>query len=183
MHGSLTASDQSMPPLHNWVIPAPRKTLVVGVADMVASNDPGAEVVTYSLGSCLGIVIYEPVKKVGGLLHVMLPNSKIDPVKAVRAPFMFVDTGLPRLFHTVYNLGADRGKLIIKAAGGAQFLDPGGVFNIGERNQNALIQLLEQNGFRLQARDLGGVSSRTVRLDMGTGKITIQCPGVQPYHL
>jgi chemotaxis protein CheD len=172
-----------MAPLNKWVIPPPKKTLVVGVADMVASNDASAEVVTYSLGSCLGIVIYEPAKKVGGLLHVMLPDSKIDPAKAASAPFMFVDTGLPRLFHTVYNLGAERGKLIIKAAGGAQFLDPGGVFNIGERNQNALIDLLERNGLRLQARDLGGVSSRTVRLDMETGKITIQCPGVQPYYL
>ena len=172
-----------MPFPNQWVIPAPRKTFVVGVVDMVASNDSGAEIVTYSLGSCLGIVIYEPAKKIGGLLHIMLPNSKIDPAKAVSAPFMFVDTGLPRLFHTLYNLGADRGKLIVKAAGGAQFLDPGGVFNIGERNQNALFHLLEQNGFHLQARDLGGVTSRTVRLDMGTGRITIQSPGVEPYYL
>lgn len=172
-----------MPPPSSWVLPQPKKILVVGVADMVASNDASAEVVTYSLGSCLGIVIYEPVKKVGGLLHVMLPESKIDPAKASSAPYMFVDTGIPRLFHTIYNLGADRAKLVVKAAGGAQFLDPGGVFNIGERNRNALIQLLERNGFILQAHDLGGVSSRTVRLDMGTGKVTIQSPGVKPYYL
>lgn len=156
---------------------------MVGVADMVASNDPGAELVTYSLGSCLGIVIYEPEKKVGGVLHVMLPDSKIDPAKALHAPFMFVDTGVPHLFHTIYNLGANRGKLIIKAAGGAQFLDPDGIFNIGQRNQNSLIQLLERNGLRLQAQDLGGVSSRTVRLDMLTGKVSIHCPGSQPYYL
>ena len=71
--------------------------------------------------------MYPPAKKkVGGLLHVMLPNSNIAPAKAVSAPFMFVDTGLPRLFHAVYNLGADRGKLIVKAAGGAQFWTPAG---------------------------------------------------------
>jgi chemotaxis protein CheD len=172
-----------MPSPNPWVIPAPKKILVVGVAEMVASNDPSAEVVTYSLGSCLGVVIYEPAKRVGGLLHVMLPDSKIAPAKASSAPFMFVDTGLPRFFHSIYNLGADRAKLIIKAAGGAQFLDPDGVFNIGERNQNCLLHLLERNGFGLHARDLGGVSSRTVRLEMGTGKVTIQCPGVQPYYL
>jgi len=150
---------------------------------MVASNDPNAELVTHSLGSCLGIVLYEPEKRVGGLLHVMLPDSKIAPAKALSAPFMFVDTGLPRLFHTIYNLGADRAKLIVKAAGGAQFMDPGGVFNIGERNQRSLIHLLARNGFSLHARDLGGVSSRTVRLDMGTGRVAIHCPGVQPYYL
>jgi chemotaxis protein CheD len=131
----------------------------------------------------LGIVAYEPEKKVGGLLHVMLPASKIDPAKASTSPFMFVDTGIPRLFHALYNLGADRAKVLVKAAGGAQFLDPGGVFNIGERNQNALLCLLNQNGFSLQARDLGGVSSRTMRLNMATGKVTIQCPGVRPYEL
>lgn len=172
-----------MPPASKWVIPPPRKTLVVGVADMLASNDPGVEVVTYSLGSCLGVILYEPHRRIGGLLHVMLPDSRIDATKAAGCPYMFVDTGLPRLFHAVYNLGADRSKVIIKAAGGAQFLDPGGVFNIGERNQAALNQLLGRNGLRLQAHDLGGVSSRTVRLDMTTGKVSIQSPGTGAYEL
>ena len=118
--------------LGKWVIAPPRKTLVVGVADMVASNDSSAEIVTYSLGSCLGITIYDPVKKIGGLLHVMLPDSKIDSAKAVTAPLMFVDTGVPRLFQAVYNLGADRSRLVVKVAGGAQLLDQAGMFNIGE---------------------------------------------------
>ena len=67
-----------MLPNSKWVIAPPRKTFVVGVADMVVSNDSSAEIVTYSLGSCLGITIYDAVKKVGGLLHLMLPDSKID---------------------------------------------------------------------------------------------------------
>src|SRR5580692_9987731 len=107
----------------NWVIAPQRKTFVVGVADMVASNDSSAEIVTYSLGSCLGITIYDPVKKIGGLLHIMLPDSKIDEARAMTAPYMFVDTGVPRLFHAAYNLGADRSRLAIKVAGGAQLLD------------------------------------------------------------
>jgi len=172
-----------MPLQNKWVISPPKKALVVGVADMVASNDAGAELVTYSLGSCLGIVAYEPAKQIGGLLHVMLPDSRIDPLTAATSPFMFVDTGVPRLFHALYSLGADRSKVIVKAAGGAQFLDPGGIFNIGERNQKALVQLLGRNGFQLHAQDLGGVSSRTIRLDMATGKLTVQSPGVRPYEL
>ena len=172
-----------MTAIGKWVIPPPRKTLVVGVADMVVSNDPSAELVTYSLGSCLGITVYDPMKKVGGLLHIMLPDSKIDPVKAVSAPFMFVDTGVPRLFQAVYNLGAERSRLAVKVAGGAQLLDEKGVFNIGERNQQALSGLLARNGYAIHVRDVGGLSSRTLRMDLTTGKITIQTPGINTYFL
>jgi chemotaxis protein CheD len=166
-----------------WVIPPPKKTLVVGIADKVVSNDPGAELVTYSLGSCLGITLYDPAKRIGGLLHVMLPNSAISAAKAASCPMMFVDTGVPRLFHALYELGADRARLVLKVAGGAQFLDPDGVFNIGERNQAALAELLRRNGFSIQAEDLGGVSSRTLRLQLDSGRVQIHSPGRPPYSL
>lgn len=172
-----------MPPTSKWVIAPPRKTFVVGVADMVVSNDSSAEIVTYSLGSCLGITIYDPVKKIGGLLHLMLPDSKIDAAKAVSAPYMFVDTGVPRLFHAAYNLGAERSRLTIKVAGGAQLLDQQGIFNIGARNFDALGKLLAQNGLRPHATDVGGLSSRTVRLDLTTGQVTVKTPGATPNPL
>jgi chemotaxis protein CheD len=172
-----------MLPSGKWVIAPPRKTFVVGVADMVVSNDSSAEIVTYSLGSCLGLTIYDPVKKIGGLLHLMLPDSKIDAAKAVSAPFMFVDTGVPRLFHAAYHLGADRGRLTIKVAGGAQLLDQEGIFNIGNRNFEALSKLLVQNGLQLHARDTGGLSSRTLRLDLTNGNVSIKTPAAVPYLL
>jgi len=150
---------------------------------MVASNDAGAEIVTYSLGSCLGVTIYDPVKKIGGLLHLMLPDSKIDSLKAASAPFMFVDTGLPRLFHAAYNLGADRDRLCVKVAGGAQLLDEQGIFNIGGRNIHALTELIARNGLALHARDVGGMTSRTLRLDLANGNVTVKCPGVNTYLL
>jgi chemotaxis protein CheD len=165
------------------VIAPPRTTLVVGVADMVVSNDSSAEIVTYSLGSCLGITIYDPVRKIGGLLHLMLPDSTIDAAKAVNVPFMFVDTGVPRLFHAAYNLGADRSRLVVKVAGGAQLLDQQGIFNIGIRNFDALGKLLAQNGLKAHATDVGGLSSRTVRLDLTTGLVTVKTPGANPYPL
>ena len=160
-----------------WVIPPPRKTLVVGVADMIVSNDSSAELATYSLGSCLGITLYDPARKVGGLLHVMLPDSRTDPIKAASTPFMFVDTGVPRLFQAVFSLGAERRRLVTKVAGGAQPLDGNGVFNIGERNHQALIGLLAGNGYAIYGQDVGGISSRTLRLDLTTGKVTITSPG------
>jgi chemotaxis protein CheD len=172
-----------MLPTGKWVIAPPRKALVVSVADMVVSNDASAEIVTFSLGSCLGIVIYDAVTKIGGLLHIMLPNSKIHPVKAVNMPFMFVDTGVPRLFHAAYNLGADRSRLAIKVAGGAQLLDQQGIFNIGARNLDALQKLLAQNGLKPDVTDVGGVSSRTVRLDLTNGSVTVKTPGTDAYSL
>ena len=164
-----------------WVIAPPRQTLVVGMADMVVSNDASAQLVTYSLGSCLGVTVYDPVRKLGGLLHLMLPDSSIDAAKAATAPFMFVDTGVPRLFRSVCDLGAERSRLIVKVAGGAQLLDPQNVFNIGERNFCALSQLLRRNGYALQAADVGGLVSRTVRLDLANGEYSIKSPGSNLY--
>ncbi len=150
---------------------------------MVVSDDPNTDLVTYSLGSCIGITVYDPAKKIGGLLHVMLPDSDMHSAKAAIWPSMFVNSGVTGLFHSLYNLGADRNSLVIKAAGGAQFFDTAGVFNIGERNQQALLELLARNGFSLQASDLGGIASRTLRLELGTGLVHIQTPGIDPYSL
>ena len=172
-----------MTAIGKWVLPPPRKSLVVGVADMVVSNDAGAELVTYSLGSCLGITVYDPVKKVGGLLHIMLPDSKINALKAAQVPFMFVDTGVPRLFQAAYNLGAERSRLAITVAGGAQLLDEQGVFNIGLRNFESLKGLLARNGLAAHVYDVGGLSSRTLRLDLTTGNVTIKTPGTDIYNL
>ena len=166
-----------------WVIQAPKKAYVVGVADMIASNQANAELVTYSLGSCLGVAVYDPVRKAGGLLHLMLPDSNIDAVKAKNAPYMFVDTGVPRLFHSVYSLGGEKSRLVVKVAGGAQFLDEKQVFNIGQRNIAALKTIFARNGIIPHAQDTGGTNCRTIRLDLTNGQITIQSPGLAPYPL
>ncbi len=172
-----------MPTSSRWVIPAPKKNLVVGVADMIVSNDAGAELVTYSLGSCLGVTVYDPERKIGGLLHLMLPESHISPEKAVSAPFMFVDTGVPKLFNTFYNLGGDRSRALIRVAGGAQFLDDQRTFNIGERNIRAFEEIIARNGLVIHARDLGGFNSRTLRFDLATGNISLHSPGCPPRQL
>jgi chemotaxis protein CheD len=150
---------------------------------MAVSNDGSAEIVTYSLGSCLGITIYDPLRKIGGLLHLMLPDSTIDSAKAMTMPYMFVDTGVPRLFHAAYNLGADRSRLIIKVAGGSQLLDAQGIFNIGSRNIETFKKLLAHQGLSIHANDTGGVASRTLRLDLTNGNTTIKSPGADPYPL
>ena len=167
-------------PGSSWVAAAPKNILIVGVGDMLATNDRQATLVTYALGSCVGVVIYDPVARVGGLLHAMLPDSTISSERAAERPFMFVDTGLPALFHAVYALGGKKPWLIVKMAGGAQFLDEKKIFNIGERNVDAAGAMFARNDLKPIAIECGGRESRTIRLDLATGTLTLEIPGQQP---
>lgn len=160
-----------------WVIAPPRKTVVVKVADAAASNNTGADLVTHSLGSCLGVTLYDPVTRVGALLHVMLPDSSIDPARARQNPCLFVDTGFVRLLQMFARVGGVAGRARIKVAGGAQMLDEKGVFRIGERNVQALQRVLAAHSLAVAAWEVGGVLSRTLRLNIATGEVTIQSPG------
>lgn len=97
--------------------------LIVGVGDCRVSSDPESVLVTYALGSCIAVMIHDPVARVGGLLHFMLPESGMDRAKAQLNPFMFADSGIPLLFHGAYELGAEKRRLVVTAAGGAQMMD------------------------------------------------------------
>lgn len=150
---------------------------VVDIADFRVANDPLSTLVTYSLGSCIGVAIWDPKVRVGGMLHYMLPESSLSPEKAKAKPAMFADTGIPALFRATYALGAGKKNLIVKIAGGSQLLDDNGLFNIGKRNYIMLRKLLWKNGVLIDAEDVGGSLSRTVRLDVGTGRFTIKSRG------
>ena len=152
---------------------------MVGVADMQISGNVGDVIITHALGSCLGIVIHDPVAKVGGMLHVMLPQSNIDPAKAAKNPYMFVDTGVPILFKECYKLGASKDRLIIKVAGGAavQSQEKADFFQIGKRNFVILRKLLWKNGVMIKNKDVGGSISRTMSMEIGTGEVTIASRG------
>lgn len=156
--------------------------VVVGIAEMVASNNPNVVLTTYSLGSCLGIALYDPVAKAGGLLHIMLPDSTIDAAKAAAKPCMFVDTGVPALFRACYQFGAVKQRLNITVAGGAQIMDDSGYFNIGRRNYEALTQLLQQHSLRIVAEQVGGMVNRTMYLSVATGEVRLKVSG-QPKEM
>ena len=151
--------------------------VIVGIAEMAASNNQNVILTTYSLGSCLGIAIYDPVVKAGGLLHIMLPDSTIDLVKAAKQPSMFVDTGVPALFRAAYQLRAEKHRMIICVAGGAQIMDSGGFFNIGSRNYNALAKLFSEHGLKIQAEQTGGMVNRTMYLNLATGEVRLKISG------
>ncbi len=150
--------------------------IVVGVGDCAWSSDPESVLITYALGSCIGLAAYDPVAKVGGLLHYMLPDSKIDPGKATGNPFMFADTGIPLLLNRLVEMGAVKRRLLLWAAGGAQVIDDNGVFNIGKRNHQALRRILWQAGLMLKSEQTGGTVSRTVKLEIGSGRFLCRCP-------
>ena len=152
--------------------------VVVGVADCRVSNDPGHVLVTYALGSCIAVAIHDPTVGVGGLLHFMLPDSALDRVKAAKNPFLFADTGIPLLFRTAYEKGASKHRLRVQVAGGAQVLDASGTFNIGERNYLALRKILWKAGVRIHNEAVGGAASRTVRLEVLSGKFWLRTPGM-----
>lgn len=143
--------------------------LIVGVSDMKVSNDPNATLITYSLGSCIGLVIFDPVAKAGGLLHYMLPESSLDENKAKNNPYMFADTGVPSLFKATYALGAKKQRMKIAVMGGSQILDQKGFFNIGKRNHTALRKMFFKNNVIISYEDVGGNVNRTIRLEMSSG--------------
>ena len=150
---------------------------VIGISDMKVSNNPDDVLITYSLGSCIALVIWDPEVKVGGLLHYMLPDSSLDKAKAEAKPFMFADTAIPRLFKETYKYGASKARLQVKVFGGSQIMDSAGVFNIGKRNYTILRKIFWKNNILITREDVGGVVNRTVSLEIGTGITRLKISG------
>ena len=149
---------------------------VIAVGDMKVGSS-GDLLVTHALGSCLGLMIYDPAAQVGGLLHAMLPLSKINPEKAQANPFMFVDTGVPALFKAVYNKGGEKQRLIIKAAGCGNPIGNSEMFKIGDRNLTVLKKLLWKNNVMLTGEDTGGTDARTVNFTLASGQTILSSKG------
>jgi chemotaxis protein CheD len=152
--------------------------LVEGVGDCRHALDESDTLVTYALGSCIAVGIWDPVSKVTGLLHFMLPQSRPEMGASVSEhPFRYADTGTALLFRRAYELGADKRRLQLYLAGGASVVGNGGLFNVGKRNHTAIRKLLWKAGVLVHGEDVGGTYSRTVRLDSASGKFVISTPG------
>lgn len=151
--------------------------VVVGVADMRISTQSEQMVITHALGSCIGVAIYDPLVKVGGLLHFMLPDSSLDVEKSRENPCMFADTGIPRLFRECYRLGAVKHRMQVKVAGGSQVLGGPEHFNIGRRNYAALRKIFLKNNVLIDNEDVGGVKARTMYLEIATGRVWVKIIG------
>ena len=156
------------------------KPVVVGMADLKVTNCADDTLITYALGSCLGVVVHDPVAMVAGLLHVMLPSSQLDEAKGRSQPAMFVDTGVPLLFKECYRLGGRKERMTVLVAGGSFSgrTDADDTFQIGKRNLLTLRKLLWKNGVLIHADDTGGVQqSRTMSVTVATGVVQLRTNG------
>jgi chemotaxis protein CheD len=146
----------------------------IGIGEMGVSGKAGDILITYSLGTCLGMTIYDPVAKVGGMIHSQLPLSSVNPAKAGDFPARFIDVGIPALFEKAYKLGAQKKRVIIKIAGCNTDSDENKVFRIGERNQIMIRKLLWKNNLFISGEDVGGSFSRTLSLEISTGIVHVK---------
>jgi chemotaxis protein CheD len=151
------------------------RLVTVEISDFKVSADPDVELVTYALGSCIAVIVHDPVRVAGGMIHYMLPNSSTSPEKAAAQPAMFADTGVPLLFEAMYGLGCKKESLVVSVAGGAaRSNDTGDVFAIGKRNYTMLRKMFWRNGVIIAAEDVGGSAPRTARLTVGSGRVLLR---------
>ena len=146
----------------------------VGMADLKVGRNPDS-LISYGLGSCVGIALYDSQTKVGGLAHIMLPDS--TQARATDNKAKFADTALPVLLEQVLQLGGVKSRMTAKIAGGSQmfnFAQATDVMRIGDRNAEAVREVLKSLSIRLVAEDVGGNYGRTVELLLDTGVFVIK---------
>ena len=154
-----------------------RNRKLAGIGEMVMGDSPDDVLVASSLGSCLGVAVYDKKLRRGGLIHCFLPSSQSDPAKAKEKPSTYVDTGVSGLLQALLSSGSNRRDLVITAAGGSAINDAKGVFDIGNRNFTVLRKLLWKNNLLLAASDVGGDCSRTVTLYIASGEVWVKKGG------
>ncbi len=151
--------------------------ITVNVSDAKVSRDPSEVILTHSLGSCIGVCLYDATARVGGMLHYQLPDSKMNPERAQQSPFMFADTGLKLLVKKLETLGAKRKLLNVKIAGGAAMNTGPKGFDIGKRNCLAIRKLLWRLSMFLDAEEVGGISPRNLYLSISDGTVIMKSNG------
>ncbi len=157
-----------------------KRSTKVEISDAKVSDDPSRFLVTYSLGSCIGVCLYDPVTHVGGMLHCLLPDSAKDPERAKENPFMYTDTGMKTLTEKLFSMGARKERMQVKIAGGAKTLrlvSEG--CDIGKRNYLAIRKIIWKNGMFINAADVGGSSPRTIYMNIANGAVIIRSKGVE----
>lgn len=154
------------------------KEIKVGIADMNAVSSPD-KIMTVGLGSCIGIAIYDKAKGLGGLAHIMLPDS--TQFNNVNNPLKFADLAIPMLIEKLEKMGALRRNMKAKIAGGASmfnFSDKSMIMDIGNRNGIAVKNSLKEHSIPIVAEDVGGNKGRTMILNSYDGVVQIKTVGM-----
>jgi|SRR5690554_251612 len=146
----------------------------VGMSEIACSRSPDV-LVTYGLGSCIGACLYDPFLKIGGMAHIMLPDSTMS--KGTLNKGKFADTSIPELIARLKQLGAIDSRLVAKIAGGSQMfasIDKDDKLLIGPRNVVAVEKVLEEQGIELTGKNVGGNVGRSIVFDLQTGNVSIK---------
>jgi chemotaxis protein CheD len=148
---------------------------VVGIGEFAVSNQAGDLIVTHALGSCVAVCVWDPQVVVAGLIHFLLPESKINAARAAEQPAAFADTGIPLLFQAAYELGAVKSRMQVKVIGGADVASEhgAGTFNVGRRNALAAKNVLWRNAVLIEKEEIGGRTVRTVHMTVADGRIQV----------
>ena len=152
------------------------KKISVGIADMKMTRQEGV-LITYALGSCIGVSFYDPMIKLGALLHIMLPEKSGAKDGNV---FKFADTGIRETLRKLTAFGGSKSRMVCKIAGGAKMFEmkgSGGLGNIGERNAQNVKRILMAEGLRVTSEDVGANYARTMLLDVTTGNVYVRSAG------
>lgn len=155
---------------------------VVGIAECAISASPEAVLATCALGSCIAVAVWDVESFVGGLLQFMLPESGAGTARGNDNPFVYADTGIPAMVQIFREMGGHPARMITRAVGGAQVMNDSAVCRTGSRNVAVLRRALAAAGLRLNGEALGGSVSRSVRLEVGTGRMFVRTgssPGVE----
>ncbi|MEE8413129.1 MAG: chemotaxis protein CheD [Dehalococcoidales bacterium] len=154
------------------------QTISVGLGEVTVSKDPLKNLACFGLGSCISLCACDPVAKVAGMAHIVLPQSK--PGTGDRAATKYADIAVPILFEDMSKSGALKSNIIVKLVGGAQMIQTAGFSNIldmGNRNLEATRQVLKKEGVRITAEDIGGSQGRSVWLSVATGEVMVRTAG------
>jgi chemotaxis protein CheD len=146
---------------------------VVGIGEFAVASGRDDVVVTHALGSCIAVCIWDPSTLVAGLLHLLLPDSRINPQRAREQPAAFADTGIPLLFQSAYSRGLQKNRCLVRLVGGAEVAGSGATFDIGKRNILAAKNILWRNGVLIKGEDVGGKAVRTVNFFAADGRVQI----------
>ena len=149
--------------------------MLLGIGELGTSGKPDEVIRTLALGSCVAVVLWCGRLGAGGMVHVALPSSRLNPAQSRIRPGRFADTGIAALLGELARLGCvpERTPLVAKIAGGAAVLDLGSSLDIGARNIEAVRSLLRARRIPIAGEDVGGNISRSVELEVGTGTVRV----------
>lgn len=147
-----------------------KKIIEVNIAEMKIGSAPDI-LVTRGLGSCLGITIYDPLKKIGGIAHPMLPDINLARVKS--NPYRFVNSAIMKMIEELEKMGGLKSRFVAKIFGGAKMFSSfaqDNLLNVGQKNIDMALNVLKDLGIKIVAQDTGGNFGRTVEFDLEDGK-------------